>query len=244
MILQACLNGARPAASHPALPLDPAALAADARKAVKSGANEVHLHVRDAAGAETLEPDAVGRTLAEVRRAIPGTLIGVSTGAWIEGDAETTLRHIGSWSALPDHASVNLNEAAAPQVIDLLRRRGVGIEAGLAGAADAERLLALGLGPGCLRVLIELDREQTFTEAKAAADQILDLLARAPWRKPILLHGFDATVWPMLEHAVRSGYSVRVGLEDGLTLPDGSPAPDNAALVAAARAFIDEAART
>ncbi|MGN6634958.1 MAG: 3-keto-5-aminohexanoate cleavage protein [Oryzihumus sp.] len=35
---------------------------------------------------------------------------------------------------------------------------------------------------------------------------------------------------------MRRGLDTRVGLEDTLRLPDGTPAPDNAALVAAARA--------
>ena len=57
--------------------------------------------------------------------------------------------------------------------------------------------------------------------------------SRAP-RKPILLHGLDATVWPLLDAAFARGYSTRVGFEDGRTLPDGSVAPSNAALVKAA----------
>jgi uncharacterized protein (DUF849 family) len=34
-------------------------------------------------------------------------------------------------------------------------------------------------------------------------------------------------------------FDVRIGLEDVLNLPDGSPAPDNAALVAAAREIVE-----
>ena len=36
---------------------------------------------------------------------------------------------------------------------------------------------------------------------------------------------------------MRRGLDTRIGLEDVLVLPDGSPATDNAALVAAARAL-------
>ena len=35
----------------------------------------------------------------------------------------------------------------------------------------------------------------------------------------------------MLDAAVARGRDIRIGLEDVLTLPDGRPAPDNAALV-------------
>ena len=233
MIVQACLNGARPASFHPRLPTTADALAADARAVVAAGAAEIHAHVRGDDGRETLAAAAVDRTVTLLRTAVPGTLLGISTGAWIEGDADRTLASIASWSQLPDYASVNLSETAAPAVIELLHRRGVGIEAGLASARDAERLLALGIGPLCLRILIEIE-EQNVTAAHAAADAVLTALAKAPWSKAMLLHGFDATVWPLAEKALRLGLSTRVGLEDGAILPDGSTAPDNAALVAAA----------
>jgi uncharacterized protein (DUF849 family) len=44
--------------------------------------------------------------------------------------------------------------------------------------------------------------------------------------------------WPALRQAARLGLDMRIGLEDTLEMPDGSLAPDNAALVAAARALI------
>ena len=51
---------------------------------------------------------------------------------------------------------------------------------------------------------------------------------------PRLLHGTEATSWPIMEEALIRGYGVRIGLEDTLTLPDGSVARDNAELVAEA----------
>jgi uncharacterized protein (DUF849 family) len=233
MLVQACLNGARPKGYHAGLPVSPASLARDAAAVVRAGAAEIHLHVRGATGHESLAPDAVDATLLAVRAEVPGTLVGISTGAWIEGDEKRTLAHIAAWRALPDHASVNLSEPGAPAVIELLHRRGVGIEAGLATPADAERLAGLGLAPLCLRVLIEIE-EQDLGAALAEADAVLATLAAAGIRKPILLHGFDATVWPLVERAFALRLSTRVGLEDGAALPDGTPATDNAELVRAA----------
>ena len=202
-----------------------------------AGAAELHLHVRGPDGAESLAPEAVDATVAALRARLPGTLIGISTGAWIEKDEDRRLAMIAGWSELPDHASVNLGEAGAPAVIERLHRRGIGAEAGLASAADAERLVRLGLGALTLRVLVEIE-EQALDEAMAAADAILAVLARAGLRKPVLLHGFDATVWPFVERAARQGFSTRVGLEDGFALPDKTATPSNAALVAAAAATI------
>lgn len=243
MIIQACLNGSRSRSYHPRLPMTADALAADAVEAVRAGANEIHLHVRGTAGEETLSPVAVESTLAAVRIRAPGTLVGISTGAWIEKDDGARLAAIETWIGLPDHASVNLAEPGAPAVIKAPHRRGVGIELGLGSVADAERLVRLDLAHLGLRILIEMDSQSSIEEAMAATDGVLDVLGKAAVRKPILLHGFDGTVWPLARRAVREGYSVRIGLEDGSTLPDGAQTPSNAALVAAAVGLRNSAAR-
>lgn len=235
MLIQACLNGARSNDYHPRLPVDPDTLAAEAVSAVMAGAGELHLHVRGAAGRESLAPEHVDATLLVLRSRLPGTLIGMSTGAWIEPDNDRRLALIGSWHELPDHASVNLSEDAAPAVIERLHRRGIGIEAGIASVADAHRLGQLGLAPLILRVLIEV-MEQEPGEALAVVQGVVDVLAQHRVRKPVLLHGFDATVWPLVDEAYRRGFSTRVGLEDGSLLPDGTVAQSNAALVATALA--------
>jgi uncharacterized protein (DUF849 family) len=55
---------------------------------------------------------------------------------------------------------------------------------------------------------------------------------------PVLLHGLDESCWPLLEYAGVRGVQTRIGMEDTLKLPDGSTAPDNAALVSAAVALL------
>jgi uncharacterized protein (DUF849 family) len=82
-------------------------------------------------GAESLAPGHVDATITMLRDRLPGTLIGISTGAWIERDDDRRLAMIDGWRELPDHASVNLKEPGAPAVIERLYRRGVGVEAGL-----------------------------------------------------------------------------------------------------------------
>ena len=233
MIVQGCLNGARPPSYHPRLPVTPGAIVADAVAAVSAGAHELHIHIRDDEGRETLAPAFLDRTLAEPRGFLPGTFIGISTGAWIEANDERRLAYVDAWNELPDYASVNLGEADALNVIEALVQRGVGIEAGIATVGDVERFLALELAPLSLRVLIEIG-EQDAAEAHAVADAILARLAVAGVRKPILLHGADLMVWSFVERSARALFSTRVGLEDGKTLPDGSAAPSNAAIIAAA----------
>lgn len=120
--------------------------------------------------------------------------------------------------------------------MDLLCGRHVGIEAGLASAADAERLVRLPGHQNVFRVLIEIG-QQDLGNALRIADDVVSVLDRAHVRRQILLHGFDATVWPFVAEARRRRWSTRIGLEDGKALPDGTEASGNAALVAAAAAI-------
>jgi uncharacterized protein (DUF849 family) len=230
MIVQACLNGARSRDFHPQLPSTAEEIARHGAACVGAGAAELHVHARAPDGRESLL--AVDATMLAVRKACPGTLIGVSTGAWIEKDEQRTRDCILGWNELPDYASVNLSEPDAPAIMDLLRQRDVGIEAGLASVADAERFVGLKDHRRVLRVLIEIE-EQDLGIARQVADEIAMVLNRAGVRRPILLHGVDATVWQFVELARQRRWSTRVGLEDGKYLPDRTTAADNAALVAA-----------
>ena len=208
MIVQACLNGSRTSGFHRRLPLTLEDVANDGASCIAAGAAELHLHARGATGKESLA--AVDSTVLALRRACPGTLIGVSTGAWIENDEDRTRNSIARWKELPDYASVNLSERDAPAVIELLRHRGIGIEAGLASVADAERLINLPDHSRVLRILIEIE-EQDQGAARQVAYDITVVLDRAGLRRPILLHGFDATVWPFVELARQRRWSTRSG---------------------------------
>lgn len=228
MIVQACLNGSRTVGFHQRLPVTSEDIANEGAWCIAAGAAELHLHPRGVRGKESLA--AIDTAILSLRRACPGTLIGVSTGAWIENDEVQSRNCIAQWNELPDYASVNLSEPDAPAIIELLRRRGIGVEAGLASVADAERLVKLSGHRPVSRILIEIE-EQDLGVARPVAESIAAVLDRAGLRRPILLHGVDATVWPCVELARQRRWSTRVGLEDGKHLPDGTIASDNAALV-------------
>lgn len=231
MRVQACLNGARPEGFHPALPLSVEALARDAARCARAGAVALHLHPRDAEGHESLHPAVIGPVVAAARTA--GLPISVSTGAWI---APPAVRHadIAGWAGLgagrPDEASVNLSEADAPVTMAALRHARVGIEAGLASVEDAQRFL--GLGIPCRRVLVEVP-DLPPAEAMTLARAILATLDDARHAAERQLHGEDHSVWPCFDLAWELGLMARLGLEDGMRLPDGGMAAGNDALVAA-----------
>lgn len=233
MLLQACVNGARDVAQHPWLSIDPSVVADDAARAVGAGAHEIHVHPKNDRGHDSVAADDVARWTRAMRAACPDVPIGVTTGAWTEPDVERRLAAISAWTELPDYASVNWHEAGADEVAALLRTKGVGVEAGIWDASGLEAWRRSPERDGCLRVLIELPDEAAEVVRAHAEGLIAHVAAEEP-SIPILLHGEEASAWPAFELAVELGCDARVGLEDALTLPDGRPASDNAALVRAA----------
>lgn len=239
MFVKACLNGARRPGEHPSLPVTPAELAADAVAVRAAGAAAVHLHVKDSEGTDTFAGGDLAAVLTAVRNAAPGLAVGVTTGAWALPDPEERVAAIRAWPVVPDFASVNWHEEGADEVAVALLDGGVAVEAGLWHADAVEAWLASPLRDRCCRMLIELPDGLNADAAAAAADQLLALVKEGTQGRPAadiprLLHGEGSSCWPALRDAGRRGLATRIGLEDVLHLPDGSPAQDNAALVAAA----------
>lgn len=231
MLLQACLNGMRLLSEHPAIPRTPSDLAAAGRAAVRAGAQELHVHPRSADGTESLLPEDVDAAMTALREACPGTAIGLTTNQRIVPNLAQRRACIDTWRVRPDFASVNIGEPHAPSVIGRMAARGIPCEAGLATVDDAHRYLAeRARGMWVMRVMIEPDADDVIG-ALAQAEAILDLLGDAARAAPVMMHGFEASAWPLLDRARAFGLSMRVGLEDTLHLRDGSLAPDNAALL-------------
>lgn len=238
MLLQTCVNGARDVSQHPWLSVDPTVVADDAARAVGAGAQEIHVHPKSAAGNDSLAAEDVARWVRALRSACPGVPVGVTTGAWAEPDVERRLAAIAGWTELPDaevpdYASVNWHESGADDVAALLLSRGVGVEAGIWDASGLEAWRRSPARGRCLRVLIELPDEAADV-VRGHADGLIAHVAAEEPDLPILLHGEENSAWPAFDLAVEWGLDARVGLEDGLLLPDGRPASDNAALVRAA----------
>ncbi|MBC3984661.1 3-keto-5-aminohexanoate cleavage protein [Streptomyces sp. AC536] len=237
-MLQVCLNGARSRAECPHLPVTPAELAAAAREAVTAGAQDIHLHPKDRDGQDTLEADAVAAAVNAVRATVPGVPVGVTTGAWATADPQLRAAQVRAWTVLPDHASVNWHETGAAEVATALLEQGIGIEAGIySGTPAAQRFLDWPDAHRALRILAEITEATPQDAAHAAAGLLDDLASATP---PILLHGEDATAWPVLHFAAFHHLDTRIGLEDVLHLPDGTPAQNNAALIHAAREAIQQ----
>lgn len=236
--IKVCLNGRRAPSSHPAVPVTPPQLAEAARDAVAAGAEAVHVHPRGADGLESLAGADVGAAVEAVRVACPGVPVGVTTGLWAARDtadaARSRQRQVAGWAELeagqrPDFASVNLVEEGWQQLVATLADASIGVEAGVWSVDDADRAEYQPPG-GWLRIMVELSGVGA-DEAAAHADRILArLAASAPDARP-LLHGEDASCWPLIAHAGRLGLPTRIGLEDVTTGPAGQPVASNAELV-------------
>ncbi len=241
MLVQAALNGGTTRAEHPAVPLTPAELAADARAAAERGAQALHLHPRDAAGAQTLDPDHVLAAVAATRAAT-GLPVGVTTGIWtVDGDVARRLDLVSRWTGpdRPDYASINMNEPGTDDLAGLLTSLGIAIEAGVWAAADARLLGVAAFRDRILRVLMEpVDRNPAGAVATAA--EAASELARLGVTARQVHHGYDHATWDVMRAAVAVGQDIRIGLEDTTFLPDGSVAEGNSDLVAAAVSLVRE----
>ena len=244
MLLKAAINGGRSKAEHAAVPVSPHEQAATVVECLKAGADAIHLHVRSSSThdsvqseKESLYAEDVARTLLAVQSVSSNARIGISTGAWILPDPTARMKAVEAWDVLPDFASVNFSEDGAVELAQLLLSRGVDVEAGLSDADAAEIFLKSGLAARCIRVLLEPQEHEMerALETVSAIEKVLESRPKElPRLLPRLLHGTEATVWPMMDEAIKRGYDLRVGLEDTLVLPDGRMARDNSELVAEA----------
>jgi uncharacterized protein (DUF849 family) len=208
-------------------------VATEAARAVAAGAGAIHVHAKDADGRDSLDADDVARWLTAVRSACRGIPIGVTTGAWAAPNVAERLAAIDGWTELPDFASVNWHEDGADEVAALLVSRGVGVEAGVWDLDGAEAWSRSPSRDECPRVLIELP-DLDVAMVRDRADDLIAGVRRSNEEIALLLHGEGRSTWAAFDLAVERGLDSRIGLEDCLTLPDGSVASGNAALVRAA----------
>ena len=233
MAVKACLNGGRTREEHPAVPQTPAELAADAIAVARAGAFAVHVHPRDARGAQTLERTACDEAVAAIRAAVPRVPIGLSTAEAIDLDPFARAAAVRAWTHPPDFVSVNVGELGWAGIARAAVHAGIGVEAGLATPREAEELSRSPFAHQVLRALVEID---------GGVEQALEVAQRVPDGVPQLWHGDGPGTWELLAAGAAAGHDVRIGFEDVLLLPDGSVAKSNAELVSAAVELVSQAA--
>jgi uncharacterized protein (DUF849 family) len=229
-MLQVALNGHRSPEEHPAIPRTPEELAREARASVDAGADVVHVHAYED-GQETFDSEQCAAMVRAIRASCPGIPISQTTALYIAGDdPERRLALISHWTELPELVTANQGEVGIVELCDHLIGRGVGIEAGLLSAGDAEAFVESGIAGRCTRVLIE-PLEVDPAVAVAQAEAMENVLTGAGIELKQVHHGELIASWAVSERGARRGHGVRTGLEDVTVLPDGTPARDNAELV-------------
>lgn len=239
-------NGARKThADHAAVPLTAAALADTARACARAGAGAIHVHVRDASGAHSLDAGAY-RDAVEAIRAACDLRIQITTESAGLFDVEAQIACLRA--GLAPEASVALREIERvperlAEAYRVAQAAGTDVQHILYAAEDVTRLLAhveAGTVPARFdKVLFVLGR---YTEGQRSAPEDLDPFLAALGSAPLnwSVCAFGVREHDCLLHALRCGGDVRIGFENNHLAPDGTPYADNAASVAA---FVEAAAR-
>lgn len=248
-------NGARKThADHPALPITPDELAACARQCVDAGAAMLHLHVRRPDGTHSLEPEDYRPAIAAVQRAVGDALVIQITTEAV--GIYTPEQQMASVRALqPEAISAALRELAPDAAHEVEAARFFGelaaartaIQYILYSADDVVRyrdMRARGVLPDTPHwVLFVLGRYSAgqrsdpsdllpFLQAWAEGG---DITANVPWA----MCAFGPREAECALSAALLGGHARLGFENNMALPDGSTAPDNAALVTNLRRHLD-----
>jgi 3-keto-5-aminohexanoate cleavage enzyme len=241
-------GGRRTKTDHPALPVTTDEIAATAAACLEAGACMIHAHIRDRQGGHLLDADAYRATIAAVRAAVGDRLViqitSEALGIYKSAQQMAVVRDVRPEAvslALRELAPDASHETAFADFLSWLRKESVTPQIILYSPEEAARLAefkARGVIPfNDVPVLYVLGR---YTAGqKSSPNDLLPFLAPgAPRFAHWTVCAFGSRENACVTAAALLGGHVRVGFENNFWLPDGSVAPDNTALVAAARATL------
>ncbi len=235
-------NGARRThRDHSRLPMNADELAHEARQCMEAGASVIHLHVRDAQGAHTLDVDLYRQAIDKVQAAVgDGLLIQVTTEAVGRYQPEQQMAVVRTLR--PEAASVAIRElipdeahlAQASRFFEGCAQQQVALQFIVYSAEEAARLVELArrgaLGTDRPNTLFVLGR-YTVGQISQPTD-LLPFLAVWPQSLPWSVCAFGASEAQCMTAAIGLGGHARVGFENNLVRADGQQADCNADLVA------------
>jgi 3-keto-5-aminohexanoate cleavage enzyme len=237
-------GGRRTKADHPALPLSADELARTAAECLERGASMIHLHVRDANGGHSLDPDAYRAVIARICQEVGDRLVIQITSESL-GLFTPSEQRAAVLEANPEAVSLSLRELA-PEKTD---ERAFGVFLGklkqmriwpqiiLYRRYDAERLGAMrkqGLVPfDKVSVLYVLGRF-ALTRTAIPRDLLPFIAPDMPRFESWTVCAFGRREAACVTAAALLGGHARVGFENNLALPNGARAASNAELVGAA----------
>lgn len=248
-------NGARKThVDHPALPITPDELATCARQCVDAGAAMLHLHVRRPDGTHSLEPDDYRPAIAAVQQAVGDALvIQITTeavGIYAPAQQMASVRALqpeAISAALRELVPDAAHEAEAARFFAELAAARTAIQYILYSADDVVRyrdLRARGVLPDTPHWVLFVLGRYSVGQRSDPSDLLPflqawsdggTLTAGVPWA----MCAFGPREAECALSAALLGGHARLGFENNMALPDGTTAPDNAALVTNLRRHLD-----
>jgi uncharacterized protein (DUF849 family) len=245
-IVAAAPNGARKTkADHPALPMTADEVARAAAACHEAGAAMIHLHVRDRIGKHLLDAEAYRVATAAIRREAGDDIVvqitTESVGIYLPGYQMAMVREVRPEAcslAIREIVPNRSTERDAAAFFAWLEAEGVQPQYILYTPEEVRRFADLRsrgvVPPAPPFVLYVLGRYSSGQVAEPLDLAPFLAVAERDWHWSVCAFGpKEGAV--ALAAAVLGGHG-RVGFENNLWLGDGSVAPDNAALVAQARA--------
>lgn len=247
VILAAAPNGAyRTHHDHPALPVTPDEIVADALACHQAGAVMLHLHVRDPQGRHLLDADAYREVITQLDAAAgTGLVVQITTEAgqrYTPPEQMAVVRDVR-----PEAASVALrelvrSESDVPAYADFLSwaaDAGVGVQHILYSPEDADRFAALrrrGVIPGTRPFLLFVLGTRHVPASTAAP--LVSALAAVEADLHWMVCAFGRIESAAAVAAAALGGHARIGFENNLSHPDGARATSNADRIGRVRALL------
>jgi uncharacterized protein (DUF849 family) len=249
-VLTVAPNGGRKTkADHPALPLTADELARTAAECLERGASMIHLHVRDAGGRHSLDPDAYRAVIERIYQEVGDRLVIQITSESL-GLFTPREQRAAVLEANPEAVSLALRELAPDKsdekdfvlFLGKLKQMRIWPQIILYTADEAERLGAMlkqGLIPfDKLSVLYVLGRF-ALTRTAIPRDLLPFIAPDMPRFESWSVCAFGRREAACVTAAALLGGHALVGFENNLTLPNGARAASNAELVGAAVRALD-----
>lgn len=241
LIVTVAPNGARKTQrDHPALPITPSEIARTAAECHEAGAAMIHLHVRDAAGAHSLDPGHYRAAIEAIRREVGSRLVIQATteavGKYTPAQQMALVRDLK-----PESASMTLRElipdataeSTAAEFLGWLVSARIMPQFILYSAEDVRRYRDYRLRgivpPGTHLLLFVLGRYTAGQTSKPS--DLLEFLSAHDDASPWAMCAFGKMEHACATTAASLGGHVRVGFENNLYLKNGEIANRNAELV-------------
>lgn len=234
LIITTALTGNVPTKKmNPSLPVTPEEVAMDVRRCADAGASIFHVHARDAEQKPSLDIEIFKETVRRIKATSPEVIVQLSTGARAGKDWEDRahpvrlLPEMGSFTTGSNNLPGIIYENS-PQFIEYLA--GVfqetsvkpEIEVFETGMINNANFL---VKKGILKAPLHFDFVLGAPGSMPGSiKNLLFLTESIPPGSTWTVAGIGRHEIPLATAAILMGGHVRVGLEDNLTLPDGSPA--------------------